>query len=708
MFIFTDVESEIRALHRLEKYTLIVTEKPDAAQRIASALDYSGKALKMFEDGVPYYIANRNGKIVVAPALGHLYTVAASKKVQSQQPIFDYKWVPRYQAERGVSRIRTWIQTIAGLAEKAGTFIDACDYDIEGSIIGYCILKYACHDKDKEAKRMKYSTLTKEELEKSYENLLPHLDYDLIQAGIARHEVDWIYGINLSRALTRAVKNATKQYITLSTGRVQGPTLKFLALRERSIASFVPKPYWTIKAKITIGTQDFEAKHRKSIIDNQKEAQAIAKACRTEKGKIAKIETKRSLQLPPTPFDLGSLQTEAYRLFGYSPIRTLATAQSLYLTALISYPRTSSQKLPKEIGYERILKNLAKNHELTKLANELLVKSTLRPVEGKKRDSAHPSIYPTGNRPTKTLQGAEKNIYNLIVRRFLAVFAEPAVRQTAKVVVDMKGEKFVLTGTCTLEEGWIHFYRPFAAIQDALLPEIKEDQEVGVKEVILEDRFSRPPPRYNPSSVLKKMEQEDIGTKATRAGIIQTLYDRKYIHGQRISVSDLGFEVTEVLVKHCPTAVSVEFTRQLEKRMEQIQQGTETEENVVADAVRFLKPVMEDLKENQKAIGEELSRSTKQLEMEERTIGTCPTCQTGYLIIQHSKRTGKRFVGCTNYFNAKCKTSFPLPQKGYIEPSKKACKTCGWMTVHILSKGKRTWNICFNPKCPRNQPGGKL
>ena len=126
------------------KYTLIITEKPDAAKRIATALDSEGKTQKKVESGVPYYEAYRNGKIIVVPALGHLYTVASKDKTSRDYPVFDYQWVPRYLAERGASKIRLWLKVISHLSENAEAFIDACDFDIEGSIIGYCILKYAC------------------------------------------------------------------------------------------------------------------------------------------------------------------------------------------------------------------------------------------------------------------------------------------------------------------------------------------------------------------------------------------------------------------------------------------------------------------------------------------------------------------------------------------------------------------------------------
>jgi len=125
----------------MNKHTLIITEKPDAALRIATALDRKEHPQKMYRKGLPYYIVNRNGKIIVVPALGHLYTITDERKGRDY-PVFNYKWVPRYMAERNTARIRTWIQAISDLARDADTFIDACDFDVEGCIIGYCILKY--------------------------------------------------------------------------------------------------------------------------------------------------------------------------------------------------------------------------------------------------------------------------------------------------------------------------------------------------------------------------------------------------------------------------------------------------------------------------------------------------------------------------------------------------------------------------------------
>jgi DNA topoisomerase-1 len=690
----------------LKKYTLIITEKPDAANRIASALDDNGKNQRLTENGVPYFHAkNKDKEVIVASALGHLYTVASTKKGQWEYPVFDYQWVPRWMAEKGASKIRTWLKVLAKLAEDADEFIDACDYDLEGSIIGYSILKYACGGKETVAKRMKYSTLTREELQESYLNLLPHIDFALVEAGLARHEVDWLYGINLSRALTLAAKNSSGQYATLSTGRVQGPTLKYLEIREKNIRAFVPTPFWTLTAKIQIGERVFELLHERKVIENKAEAQAIAKSCKTKEAQIKQICVKEFLQNPPVPFDLGALQSEAYSLFKYTPMRTSKIAQHLYVNALISYPRTSSQKLPPAIGYQGILRKLGRTPLYQKLAQKLLAQPSLKPNEGKKFDPAHPAIYPTGNLPEKALDTAERNIYDLIVKRFMAVFGEPALKQSIKVTVSINGNLFFFGGYRTLSEGWMEFYKPYVNLKDISLPLMFEGQKVEVKKVALKEDFSKPPSRYNPESLLKKMEKKEIGTKATRAATIQTLYDRKYIQGENsMTVTDLGFEVTEVLRKYCPSVVSSEMTRKLEQEMEQIQLKQENKQNVLQHAIEILKPVTSTLKQKEADIGMQLSQAVQKSRLEEKTVGKCLKCQDGKLVIIQSKKSGKRFVGCTGFFEGRCSAAYPLPQTGFIKPSSMACKSCGHPVVRVWVRPKRPWNLCINPQCPSKEP----
>jgi DNA topoisomerase-1 len=678
------------------KYTLVIAEKPSAAERIAEALDKDNEPKRHSEKGVPYFVAQRDREVVVFPALGHLYTVIQRGGKRSQYPVFDFEWAPRYLAERDAFRTKAWIETLSSLAQDADEFIDACDYDVEGSLIGYSLLHYAC-GKAQVAKRMKYSTLTDAELESAYERLIPTLDFSLIEAGKARHEVDWLYGINLSRALTSAVRHATGTYTPLSTGRVQGPTLRFLVQREDSIACFVPTPYWIVKALVELGDRVYEAEYEKKSIEKKAEADAVIEACRGRTGKVAKIEEKSFRQDPPFPFDLGTLQSEAYRVFGYNPKRTTDLAERLYLNAVISYPRTSSQKLPSTIDYKSILAGLDREPTYRPLTSELLSYAKLKPQEGKKEDPAHPAIYPTGNLPG-SLETSEKKLWDLVVKRFMSVFGESAVKQSVKATIEVNGHRFFLFGRKILKEGWMRFYKPYIRSDEVLLPDIREGEEVRLK-VVCEDKFTKPPPRYNPSSLLRKMEKEAIGTKATRADIIQTLYYRKYVAEESMKVTELGQDITETLQAHAPSIVSVKLTRELEEKMQRIQNNEEKRENVLTEVINNLRPVLEELKNREKTIGLGLEKALRHAKLQERIISDCPTCRAGKLMVLYSRKTGKRFVGCTNYTHG-CRTTAPLPQKGTIRPAGGSCKTCSWPTVTVFGNKRRPWTMCLNPDCP--------
>ena len=689
----------------MKKYTLIISEKPDAANRIAVALDNKGKPKRETINGVPFFVVNSGDReIVVASAIGHLYTVASVEKGKWDYPVFEYQWVPRWVVEKNSSKMRTWLKVLSKLSENAEEFVDACDYDIEGSIIGYSVLKYACCNKEKIAKRMKYSTLTQEELRESFSKLLPHIDFLLVEAGLARHEVDWLYGINLSRALTLAVKSSSSLYTTLSAGRVQSTTLKYIETREKNIRIFVPTPFWNITAKINIDDYVFDFEYEKKVIETMSDANAIVTACKVKEGQIVKIDVKKFQQSPPVPFDLGLLQSEAYKLFKYTPIHTSKIAQHLYVNAMISYPRTSSQKLPSTIGYRAIFRKLSKSMLYQKVAQKLLAQPVLKPNEGIKFDPAHPAIYPTGNLPEKSLDTSEKNIYDLIVKRFFAVFGEPALKQSIKVSADINQNRFFMTGYRTLEEGWMEYYKPYVHSKDISLPVLFEGQKFAVKKIVLRDDFTKPPLRYNPHSLLAKMEKEGIGTKATRATTIQTLYERKYLEGeQSMAITDLGFEVAEALRNYCPSVVSSEMTRKLEERMDQIRLKQETKQNVLEDTIKNLKIVTFMLKQNQLEIGAQLGQKIKQSRLKELTVGNCPKCQTGKLVIIRSKKTSKRFVGCTNFFEDKCSTSFPLPQTGSIKSLVMPCKNCGYPVIKVLIKPKQSWKLCLNISCPSKE-----
>ena len=683
-------------------YTLLITEKPSAAKRIADALDEKGAPKKHEEQSVPYYDVVRNGeRIIVVPAIGHLYSVAQEGKGWTY-PVFQTKWVPSHTVNKRSKNTENFIRVISKLAKEAKNFISATDFDIEGSQIAYCVLKYACGEASlKKARRMKFSTLTKRDITEAYNSLSPTLDWGLIEAGRTRHEIDWIYGINLSRAMILSLKRASGMYKALSTGRVQGPTLAFIAERERRIRSFVPKPYWTISAVALIEGKEYPLEYSQRKIWIKREAETVVEECDGKRGVISHIQTKKSTQRPPVPFDIGTLQSEAYSNFRFTPSRTLRIAERLYLDALISYPRTSSQRFPPSIDTRAILEALSGMKQYSKMANELLSKEKLVPTQGKKEDPAHPPIHPTGNLPERKLNDSERKIFDLVIRRFLAIFGEPSIRESLKVEVEVNGHLFYLRGRRILEHGWQKYYSPYIKSEELILPQLSIGQEIKLGAIQSVEKYTSPPPRYNPKSVLTLMENQHIGTKATRADIIDTLYSRGYITGERITMTPLGFSVINLLSKYCSEVLSVELTRELEQEMEEIEINKKTRQEVIIDAVEKLTPILMEFKLKEEAIGKGLSEALTSLRKEQRTVGTCPVCGDGLLTITYSRKTRKRFVGCSNYWTKKCDFSVPIPQGGNIEATGKTCPYCNFPIIRIRRPGKRPWNMCINwQNCP--------
>ncbi|MCW3992885.1 MAG: DNA topoisomerase I [Candidatus Bathyarchaeota archaeon] len=687
--------------------TLVVCEKPTAAKRIAQALDDAGRPGAYRERGVPYFVARRGGReLLVVSALGHLFTVAQSGGGWTY-PVFDLKWVPAYEANKSAARTQGFIKVIEKLSRDAEGYVSACDYDMEGSLIAYTVLLHICGEESpKRARRMRYSTLTDQDIVRAWEKMPPTLDFPLIEAGRARHEVDWLFGINLSRALTLSVKNATGYYRTLSSGRVQGPTLNFIKAREVEVRTFVPTPFWVIEAETEIDGKRYTLEYARPRIGTEREALEVEAACRGREGIITAIRSRRHRLLPPHPFSLGDLQRESYRQFRYAPRTTLRAAERLYLNALISYPRTSSQRLPPSIDLAEILKGLRSRRAYADLAERLLSKPALRPRQGKKDDPAHPAIYPTGNPPGK-LGKAQSRVYDLICRRFMATLGDPAVRQRTDAEVDVNGHLFRLRGSRILEQGWVLFYRPYVKEKEAALPALRKGQVLPLIRLEAFRKQTKPPPRFNPSSLLKLMEDEMIGTKATRTDIVDTLFKRGYVDGNPITITDLGFAIVETLSNYCPEILSVEMTRRLEKDLELIQTGEIPAEGVVNEAIEMLEPILKEFKAKERLIGTEINEALRAERLRANVLGPCPVCGTGEMRLIRNKRTGKRFAGCSNYFNGSCSASFPLPQRGRIQSTGRSCPKCGAPIIRVISRGRRPWDLCVNFECPSKKRGGK-
>lgn len=684
--------------------TLIICEKPTAAGKIASALAEK-RPSKQELNGVPYYEFEREGmKMLVVPALGHLFTLKNLKPMHDY-PFYDIDWVPTYEVNRRAERARAFAEAIQELAEDADGFIGACDFDIEGEVIGFNALRFLCgEDSVKKAKRMKFSALTAQDLQQAYDNILPHLSFEMVDSGITRHVLDWYWGMNTSKALSSAVEAAHKRFAKLSAGRVQSPALKILAKREKEIKAFKPVPFWVVGLLLEIEGQELRAEHAVPKFTKKAEAEKARDVCKEKSATVSAIQTRRYHQAPPVPFDLGLLQAEAYRCFGYTPMRTQQLAQNLYIAGLITYPRTSSQKLPPTINLAQIVKRLGEvSKQYKKLADSLLALPELKPKEGAKVDPAHPAVHPTGEKPEK-LTGPQQKVYDLIVRRFFSVFGKPALKESIRVELDISGQKFYLRGRRILEEGWLVYYGRYGATEEITLPELSEGQKLMPKQVLFEEKETQPPPRYNPASIVKELERLNLGTKVTRAPIVQTLYGRGYIFGNQITVTELGVEVIDALSKYCPEIISEELTAHFEKEMEAIREGKRDKDEVIEKARMELDKILRKFKKHQMKMGKGLGDAYRRTKQKQKNLGTCSKCG-GNLKVIVSRRTHKRFAGCSNY--PKCTNSFPLPQAGFIIPMEKICEQCGAPMIQVNRQGMRPYRMCLDPKCPSKKDWGK-
>ncbi len=724
---------------------VLITEKPDASKRIAEALAENKSLRKHTSDrGVNYYEFERNGKNhMVICAVGHLFNLIPAKKGRGwTYPIFDFEWKPSFEVKKSAEFSKKYFDVVKRMIRMGGEFIVATDYDTEGSVIGYNVLRFLAGVE--KAGRMKFSTLTKDELVDSYSNMSKELDFPQVEAGLTRHFLDALWGFNMTRALTIALKNSGRGgFAILSSGRVQSPTLAMLMERELEIRKFKPTPYWQVELRFEIEGSKFVANYEKTKIWEKDAADKVLDDCKDGEAVVSNIKKREYRESPPIPFNTTDLQSESYNQFKLSPTQTLSIAEGLYQAGYISYPRSSSQKLPLSVGYEKILKALANMAQYRKFAEALLKKGKLAPAEGEKNDPAHPSVYATHETPDlKKLSAWQKKIYDLVARRTLAVFAEDAIRESNTVELDINGHKFMLVGKKTLKPGWTEVYFPYTSLEEQRLPGMKIGDRVKAAKLEQLSKQTEPPGRYSQGSILKELENRNLGTKATRAEILQTLYDRKYIMEKSIHVTKLGEAVVNALKENAPSILSEELTRHFEQEMEQIYSGERKKEAILEEAKKTLTEILEEFRSNEKNVGKLLVEALQVSREDERKLGTCLNCKTGQMMVFFSVFTKKRFAGCSNYskctdcgftkdsceckcgicgglkskckdgwkekkWTPSCQAGFPLPAVGQITSVNKQCEVCKWPMIQVWRKGRRPFRMCINHECKSKEDWGK-
>ena len=620
----------------LRDYVLIIAEKPKAAQKIAYALA-GAKAKKYSYKGIPYWVFRQNGQVhIVAPSAGHLFTLSTDLK---GYPVVNYRWVPRWVENRKSLFSKRFLELMEFLCKGAIAFINACDYDIEGSVIGFLVIMSFGNLRN--AYRMKFSSLTITEIRNAFRNLSP-LDWNMIEAGLCRHELDWLWGINLSRALSHIVSKALGKRLILSAGRVQSPTLTEAVRIITQRRLHIPEPLYYPKIFLELNGRMLTPEFTGKPFPNKAVLQSILMKIKYEPYAFVKsVDVHIKSLAPPHPFNLSDLQTEAYRLLRIGPARTQKVAEDLYLDALISYPRTNSQKLPPTLDNNSIMKSLSKMPKYTDLVRILMneVRGVLKPNNGPKEDPAHPAIYPTGVLP-KQLPPLHEKLYDIITRRYLATFSLPARIREIKVVLDIHGLNFVLKSVHIVNRGWLKYY-PFIDLGPTVpeIAKIRKGMKLYVTKAQILTRYTSPPPPLTKLSLLKWMEHVGIGTESTRAEIIEILFKRQYLHskGKRVEVSDLGIAVAYLLADLFPHIVDIGLTRKFEEYMELIREGRLKREVVVKEAKMLIKKLIEEIKREERRAIEVLAKYLST----DTVKNPCPICgrerQGKYFCIFHEK-----------------------------------------------------------------------
>jgi len=583
---------------------MVISEKPDACARIAVALDPG--AVRRTIEGMPYWAGNIDGNtLIFASSLGHLYTLSTRVPVY---PVRTYSWRPRTEVERLHRQLREsmnmFMRGLAALDSEIDLYVNACDYDLEGSLIGYMVLHRLLQGKDQKAKRMFFSTLMPQDLRQAFQRLQP-LDSANVEAALARHETDFLYGINISRALTAALTSVGEEFRVLSAGRVQSVVLNWVVKRERDIRSHTPLPTWLLKAKMNADGASFEANYMPGAVLELESAKKVQAESSGKWAEVVRADRRLETVAPPPPFRLGTLQADAYRCFGLSPDKVLEVAERLYLDALISYPRTSSEKFPRE-DPRAILEGLSRIPPFKRLAEDLLRRPELRPSEGKGVDRAHPAIYATGTAPRGRMSGDEWRIYEMVCRRTMSCFADPGTLERTTLILRCADHLWKTEGVSIPSQGFYRYYE-YSMPREKPVPPLQQGFQVFLSQVELTEEMSKPPASFTALSLLSRMEQVNIGTSATRASIIKTLGQRGYVEGPGYRATDLGLTVADTILAFCAELTNEQMTRALEEKLEAIVDGKTSRPIVVEEVRRRLDRLLLEMKKNERRIGMSLA-----------------------------------------------------------------------------------------------------
>ncbi len=658
--------------------TLLVAEKPSVGQDLARVLPGPFKKQEGFLEGPDH---------VVTWAVGHLVQLAEPEAYDAKYKSWrmaDLPIVPdRFKLEVRDERSRKQMSVVTKQLgrEDVEEVVNACDAGREGELIFAYLFEKAKGKKP--VKRLWLNSMTSAAMKSALASLKPAEEYArLEEAARSRSEADWIVGMNATRAATIRLRSSFDGAVSL--GRVQTPTLAIVARREEEIKAFKPEPYWLVDATFAGAPLDGEAGGAERVylghfqapagspgttkgprIGTEEEAQAIVSACEGRTGTITKLEKKEQREKAPMLYDLTTLQREANNRYGFSARRTLAAAQRLYEEhKALTYPRTNSRYLTTDMVEEikPIAELVGKHNEYSKGAEYVIGLDVLplgRVVNDEKVTDHH-AIIPTRSEHNLEKMGSDdRRVYDMAVRRFLAVFHPEAVFENTRVETTVAAEGashiFRTRGKLLLVPGWRGVYDEVSADDKAAeseargeedeaaeqqLPRLIAEEEVKTRKVESARKETKPPRRYSDASLLGAMEtagklvdddelreamkDSGIGTPATRAAIIERLITVGYVErdGRALVATEKGLNVIRLLNEHALTSPGL--TGNWEQRLGKIERGEDSRKGFMSDIAGFAEETVKQLDE-----------TLKDVRIPRARLGPCPVC--GHEIVENRK-----------------------------------------------------------------------
>ncbi|HEX3266816.1 MAG TPA: DNA topoisomerase 3 [Gaiellaceae bacterium] len=646
--------------------TLVIAEKPSVARDLADALPGT------FENHDSYL---ESEDTVITFAVGHLveltdpedYDERFKKWRMADLPIVPEEFRLRARDRKAEKQLKVIHKLLK--RDDVTRIVNACDAGREGELIFAYI--YETSGVDKPVERLWISSMTKTAIKEGFEKLRPGEQLRQLEAAArSRSEADWLVGMNATRAAT--IRGRAWVGGVVSLGRVQTPTLALMVKREREIQAFVPEPYWLVHAEFDPRYEGLWFEGEETRLKDGKRADGIAAKVSGAEGVVESVERKEQSERAPLLYDLTSLQRDANRRFGFSARRTLQAAQSLYEDKkAITYPRTNSRWLSGDLvsQLKPTAATLQPIGEYAAAARYVLglQQLPLGRVVNDSKVSDHHAIIPTDvEHELDRFSPDERRVFDLVARRFLAVFHPPARYARTTIVTLVEEERFRSRGKITLEAGWRGVYgleseedrkarqqeEEDSENESAELPPLEQGQRVKCVNAQVEAKETKPPPRYTEATLLSAMEtagkliddeelreamkESGLGTPATRAETIETLIRREYIEraGKDLTPTPKGLQVITMLEEHPLT--SPELTGDWEKRLTDIERGTDERGAFIKDIESFTRATVEKI----------AALDKEKLRPERVELGPCPRCgaETGEIIKENSKA-----YGCTSW-----------------------------------------------------------